>query len=373
VRADLEEARGAGHLRLAVSRLDLGRLPPLLPAALASAGKLDLDVDLRLSATRLRGSVAMHGLGTGLRAKLDLPATWPPRTDGRAPMQLALTVDETDLGTAAKTVAALTTKKPPVDLGGKVRLSATLDGSAEHPRLDLRFAGHALTLAGRPLGDLAVQLEGEGDRPLALKVGATAPGLPPATLEATTPLSLGALFHRRLSVAALTRTPFEINGQITEVPLALVGKLIGQPIFRAGTISVAVAAHGSAEKPVGTLAVDLKGATTPRIPATDARVEIEVAERATKANVRIVRLGRVAIVKVDLGDRLFARRRGTCGTEGRDLDDLAAEEDVCQAEAPPDQAAVAEQALDLFWQRIGCYVEVLGFDPQQQVADAAAD
>jgi translocation and assembly module TamB len=291
VRADLEEARGAGHLRLAVSRLDLGRLPPLLPAALASAGKLDLDVDLRLSATRLRGSVAMHGLGTGLRAKLDLPATWPPRTDGRAPMQLALTVDETDLGTAAKTVAALTTKKPPVDLGGKVRLSATLDGSAEHPRLDLRFAGHALTLAGRPLGDLAVQLEGEGDRPLALKVGATAPGLPPATLEATTPLSLGALFHRRLSVAALTRTPFEINGQITEVPLALVGKLIGQPIFRAGTISVAVAAHGSAEKPVGTLAVDLKGATTPRIPATDARVELEVDQRTSKANIRIVRLG----------------------------------------------------------------------------------
>ncbi len=67
---------------------------------------------------------------------------------------------------------------------------------------------------------------------------------------------------------------------------------------------------------------------------------------------------------------MFGRTRRP---EGCDLDDLAAEEDMRQAEAPADEATVAEQALDLFGQRVGGDVEVLRFDSQQEVANATAN
>src|SRR5690606_718806 len=61
------------------------------------------------------------------------------------------------------------------------------------------------------------------------------------------------------------------------------------------------------------------------------------------------------------------------GAEGGDLDDLAAVDHVGQAEAAADQAAVAEQLLDLLRRGVGGHVEILGMHPQQQVADRAAD
>ncbi len=61
------------------------------------------------------------------------------------------------------------------------------------------------------------------------------------------------------------------------------------------------------------------------------------------------------------------------GAEGRDLDDLAAEHHVRQAEAAADQPAVAEQLFDLLRRGIGGHVEILGPPPYQQVADGAAD
>ena len=61
------------------------------------------------------------------------------------------------------------------------------------------------------------------------------------------------------------------------------------------------------------------------------------------------------------------------GAERRGLDDLRAEEDVRQAEAAADDAAVAEQALDLVRRRAGGDVEVLRLALEQEVAHAAAD
>jgi hypothetical protein len=57
----------------------------------------------------------------------------------------------------------------------------------------------------------------------------------------------------------------------------------------------------------------------------------------------------------------------------RDLDDVAAEADVCQAKTPADQAAVAEQLLDLIGIGVRDDVEVFGMPVEQQVADTAAD
>ena len=68
-----------------------------------------------------------------------------------------------------------------------------------------------------------------------------------------------------------------------------------------------------------------------------------------------------AVVLVHLGVR---------GAEGRDLDDLHAEAHVREVEAPADQPAVAEQLADLLRVRVGRDVEVLGMQPEQQVAHA---
>ena len=59
--------------------------------------------------------------------------------------------------------------------------------------------------------------------------------------------------------------------------------------------------------------------------------------------------------------------------ERRDLDDLASEHDVGEAEAPADQAAVTEQAAHLLGRRVGRDVEVLGVSAEQEVAHRAAD
>ena len=60
--------------------------------------------------------------------------------------------------------------------------------------------------------------------------------------------------------------------------------------------------------------------------------------------------------------------------EGGDLDDLAAaEEDVGEAEAPADDAAVAEERADVLGAGARGDVEVLRLAAEEEVADAAAD
>ena len=60
------------------------------------------------------------------------------------------------------------------------------------------------------------------------------------------------------------------------------------------------------------------------------------------------------------------------GTEGGDLDGLAPEHHMRQAEAAADQEAVAERALDLVGPGRSAYVEVLWLAPHEKVAHAAA-
>src|SRR5690606_1371461 len=60
------------------------------------------------------------------------------------------------------------------------------------------------------------------------------------------------------------------------------------------------------------------------------------------------------------------------GAEGGDLDDFPPEHHVREPEAAPDQAAVAEQRLDLLRGGVGGDVEVLGAAAHQQVAHGPA-
>jgi translocation and assembly module TamB len=290
IAVDLDKVGRRGHLRLRVARLDPARLPRLLvPRVLAQAGRVDADLDLAFTPAHLAGRVTAHALGTGLDAAFDLPASWPPR--GRGPLRLTLTTEEVDLATAARTIAALTGKRSPLDARGKVRLAATLDGDATHPRLDLHLGARELALGDRPLGDLTVDLEGADDRPLSLRLVATRPHEPAASLTATTPLSLRALVRARPGRSALLRTPFQVDGQIERASLAPAAKLAGLSAVSGGTASVRLAARGTALDPTGTLTVDLAGVTGARFPATDGRVELTLDRRATLANVRLLRLG----------------------------------------------------------------------------------
>ena len=88
--------------------------------------------------------------------------------------------------------------------------------------------------------------------------------------------------------------------------------------------------------------------------------------------IRIVELRGLAILGVGLRQRLIALRGSAGGAKRRDLDDVASEEDMRQAESAAHQAAVAEQALHLLRERIGCDVEVLRLHPEQKVAHASA-
>ena len=56
-----------------------------------------------------------------------------------------------------------------------------------------------------------------------------------------------------------------------------------------------------------------------------------------------------------------------------DFDDLIAEHDMGEAETPPDQAAIAEQALDVFGRCVRGDVEILRPSAEQQIAYGAAD
>jgi translocation and assembly module TamB len=291
IAADLEKTGRRGHVRLHVARLDPGRLPRLLvPRAAATVGPVDVDLDLAFGPTRAAGRLAARALHSGLDATFDLPLAWPPRR-GRAPAKLKLVTEEIDVATVAAAVGRLTGKPWPYDPRGKLRLTATVDGDVAHPRVSLQVGGRALVLAGRSLGDLALDLGGDDDRPLTLRLRATRQGRPPATLTASTPLTLRALLQRRQTREALLRTPFEVEGQIDRAPLAVLGKLAGVPALHGGTISVQLSARGSARDPSGTLTADLVGLTADRVPATDARVELTLDRRATVAHVRVVRLG----------------------------------------------------------------------------------
>ncbi len=302
LRADLQKGPRGGKLHLIVSHLDLARLPrPLMSPALAAAGRIDLDLDLQFSPARLRGSLAAGALGATVDGKFDLPTSWPNGTGGRsrraarAPLSLKLTTSDIDLARVARTIAAVTGKSSSLEPRGKLRLAATIEGNGAHPSVSVELGGHSLQLAGRALGDVTVALHGDDARPLTLAVHAAPKGMPPAELEATSSISLRTLLRSRPDAATLKRTPFEINAHVAKVPLPELNKLLanvaGVPPFTGGTLSLQLAARGTALDPSGTLAIDLTGVTSPRIPATDARIELKVDPHATEANVRVVRLG----------------------------------------------------------------------------------
>ncbi len=292
IRADVSKLGKAGRARVAVSHFDLGRLPrPLVPPAVARLGKIDLDADVRFSASRLRGRIGARAAGTGVDARFDLPAAWPPR-DARQPVRIKLVTPETDLGQLARTVETVTGRPLPVAARGRLQLNVDADGRAGSPHVAVTLHGRGLAIADQPVGDVDLSVEGNGDRPLALRLQAkgAAGGVLTGPLQVTaqTNESLRAMVRRPPDGKALARLPFEAHLDARRLSVAAAGKLASPPVQARGTVALHADLHGTAQAPEGTLAVDVSGLTAPHVPATDARIEGALDGRAARLNVRLV-------------------------------------------------------------------------------------
>jgi hypothetical protein len=78
-----------------------------------------------------------------------------------------------------------------------------------------------------------------------------------------------------------------------------------------------------------------------------------------------------AIAYLAIGVRIRVVVRAAAA-EGRDLDDVASEMHMRQAETAPDQATVAKDLAHLFGRGVGGNVEVLGLVSKEQIAHPAA-
>lgn len=292
IRADLTKVGGRGRAQLAISHLDLGRLPrPLIPPAVAALGKIDVDADVRFSPSRLRGRVGARGIGTGVDADFDMPASWDAR-DSRQPLRLSLSTPETDLAALAKTIASVTGQPVPLAPRGRIALTANVDGSASDPRVAVKLHARGLAAAQQPIGDLDVSVDGRGERPIGVRVQASgaAGGVlaGPLSLTVATKESIRSLLRHRPTADTLTRLPFEAQLDVKHVALAPAGKLAKLPAPIEGTLALQARVHGTAESPEGTVSIDLSGVRSRKIPPTDGRVELTLGDRATQLNVRVL-------------------------------------------------------------------------------------
>ena len=320
IEADLSQTPQGLRGRLTVEKVDLGRLPRVfVPAALGVGGVVDLDarlagsaadphLDAKLSlaggrfrgyrdlslaldahygAARARGHLDVRGLGTALTTRFDLPAAWPIR-DRHAPLQLDLTLAETDLAATMKAVAAASGQPLPAHLRGRAHLTAHLDGTLQDPRLALAIDTKALVVEGQAVGDVQLAFHGDGDRPLETRLLITAGGAH-TVIDLETPLSLRAALRHPPTPEALARTPIEVRGDVDRLPLAVLAQLGRYAPPVGGTLSSHIAISGTALDPLGSVTADVVGATSQGFPPTDARLEVQLDRHAIEAHVRVLR------------------------------------------------------------------------------------
>lgn len=324
-RIEVDLAQNADGLRghLVVEKLDLARLPRVLvPPAIGVGGMVDLDARLAgstaaprldakvsLAGGRVRGyrdlSLALEthyasaratghldarGLGTAISTRFDLPGAWPIR-DRRAPLHLELTLAETDLAATVKALAVASGQPLAADLRGHAHLTAHLDGSLDAPRLTLALGCRGLAVQNQAVGDVDLDVRGDGERPVEahLKIANGGGAGAHTAIDLSTPLSLRAVLHRPPTPETLQRASFELRGDVDRLPLAVLAQLAGQHVALGGTLSTHLAFEGTALEPRGKLTADVVGASAPGVPATDGRLEVELQRHAIDAHLRVLR------------------------------------------------------------------------------------
>jgi translocation and assembly module TamB len=252
---------------------------------------LSFKLAARLERGRARGQLDARAPGLTAAARFDLPGEWPPRR-ATAPIDLDVQVADADLATIARTIADAGGGAPR-RVVGHARASLKLEGTLAKPRLQATLSGHGLAVDGRAIGDLAVAASADGSEKLAAQITVTQPVR--AHFEIAAPLSAAALLRRAPGVATLARTAFEARGTLDRLPIEALARLAGYPVRAGGTVSAELAMKGTAAKPEGTLAVDVSGATLPRIPPIDARVEVDLAGDSVAARARVTRKSRALV------------------------------------------------------------------------------
>lgn len=338
---DLDKRGEKLNASVRIQRFDLSRLPPLLlPPGQQVQGHLDADVrlegttaspdvhaavtlrdgrvgaykDLSLALQgryhdgRAQGTLDAAGLGTSVHAKIDAPTAWP-LTSVRAPLALELTVPDTDIGPV---LAALHVRTPR-PLAGRVKVTLRLDGTGVAPSLHLDALARGVAFDRQPIGDVALHVLGDARTPLTVGVAfgadAQAPFPPPpttpaaparapragglaaGTLSIRTGLSLSGLATHPPTPRELARAHLEASGQLNDISLAILSRLNGAAEPWSGTASLRLSASGTPLAPEGALNVRVAGATGPRFPATDARLDAMTGPRDTRLALRIARAG----------------------------------------------------------------------------------
>jgi translocation and assembly module TamA len=271
------------------------------------------------------------GLGTSMHARFDTPTAWPI-TSVHEPLTLDLVVPETAIGPVLSALHA----GPPRPIAGQLALALHLSGDAAAPALRLDATGRALVVDGQPIGDVALHVRGDPATPLSLVVAFGAEATSPAPAGAPTVLSPappGAVSEPRAppltgagagrsvpapartriasgslseqtgltlaSVAAhppttreLAHAHLEVSGALRDVSLAALSRLAGAPAPWKGVAALRVSASGTALAPEGALALQVSGATGPRFPATDARLDARIGAHETRIALRVARAGR---------------------------------------------------------------------------------
>jgi translocation and assembly module TamB len=267
------------------------------------AGDQRLRADLALEGERLRANVELsrfdpHGLPRLLlprtppssrldaRARLDLPARWPPR-QGAAPLVADVEIRASDLG-ALLPLAGLTRPQ----LAGALSVSLDLAGTTAAPRLDARAEVTGAVLDGRALGDLRVAVRGRDAEPttVSIRLEPAAGGVGAGSLELSTPLPLSRLLIKPVATSAWLRTPFDLTGRVRDAPLGVLAGLAGRAPL-GGTLATRFSASGTPAAPLGALEVEVHGASGPGLPPTDLRADLALGERELRFAARVWRAG----------------------------------------------------------------------------------
>jgi translocation and assembly module TamB len=175
----------------------------------------------------------------------------------------------------------------------------TVTGTSAEPSAHLDASARGLTVGAVTVGDPHLTLAADGTSPATLRLelarvgGASAVAQAPSgTISVETPLALGRLLRERPSAETLMRTPFAVKGELREVPLAAVARVLGRADRVRGTASLRIAAQGTAREPTGAVNLTVSGAARADFPPTDARVDVALGDRDTRLAARVWRQGR---------------------------------------------------------------------------------
>jgi translocation and assembly module TamB len=257
IRAEFALENGRLQTTAEISQLDLQQLPGLLLPMAPPATRIDA------------------------RVRLDVPTRWPPRRSA-APVaaEVALRVD--DVGPLLSFAGV---KRP--RLTGALAVDLELGGTAVAPRLAARAEVTGAVTDGEKVGDLSVAVRGRDAEPttVSVKIEPAAGGGGGGSFELSTPLPLSRLLAKPPTSTALMRTPFEVTGNLHDIPLGLLARLGGRELH--GTAGLRLSARGTPLAPTGALEIEVHGASGPGVPPTDVRADLALRDGDLRLAARV--------------------------------------------------------------------------------------